>query len=315
MLFRCRPPTGHFLCLIMGCLLWVPPAEAWNRAGHMVSGAIAYTLLKRADPNALAHWTAVLKQHPHFESRWQPQLEGVVVEEHDQCLFMLAARWPDDIRGDPDYDRPDWHFINYSFKPAGQPESVTTVGPADENIVMAFRANLSLLKQEAPAGQQAVALCWVLHLVGDVHQPLHTTKLFTTDFAAPEGDRGGTRFYIRATPASEAISLHKFWDDLILGSEEFQSVRNTAVKIRRMYPRGMLSELATTPTQSDFRVWAEAESFFLAKTKVYLDGRLAGSPQRDDAPALPADYARSVKPVAERRLALAAYRLADLLRR
>ncbi len=210
------------LCLL-GCLLAVQPANAWNRAGHMACGAMVYTLLKRNDPQAAAHWTAILKQHPHYESRWRPQAEDVAVEERDQFLFMLAARWPDDIRGDTEHDRPNWHFINYPYKPAGQPESVTTIGPADENIVMAFRANLSLLKQEAPAGQQAVALCWLLHLVGDIHQPLHTTKLFTTDFPAPEGDRGGTRFYIRATADSEPISLHKFWDDLILGSENVRT--------------------------------------------------------------------------------------------
>ncbi len=85
--------------------------------------------------------------------------------------------------------------------------------------------------------------------------------------------------------------------------------------IRRRYPRGTLSELATTPAESDFRVWAESESFSLAKTQAYLDGRLAGSPERDASPVLPAGYARAAKPVAERRLALSAYRLADLLRR
>jgi hypothetical protein len=71
--------------------------------------------------------------------------------------------------------------------------------------------------------KRAVALCWVCHLVGDGHQPLHTVKLLTTQFPAPEGDRGGTRFYIRVREGARTISLHTFWDDLILGSERVQS--------------------------------------------------------------------------------------------
>ena len=48
---------------------------------------------------------------------------------------MLAARWPDDIRGKKKYDHPKWHYINYPFKPAGQPDSVKPAEPGEENIV------------------------------------------------------------------------------------------------------------------------------------------------------------------------------------
>jgi hypothetical protein len=281
----------------------------------MVSGAMTYTLLQRADPEAAAHWTAILKQHPHFETHWQDQLANIAVENQPQCLFMLAARWPDVIRGNPDFDQPQWHYINIPYKPDGQPASVAVSEPAEVNILLAFRTNMNILRGEAADAQRAVALCWVLHLVGDVHQPLHATTLFTTDFPAPEGDRGGTRFYVRATPQSDVINLHKFWDDLILGAEDFQSARNTATLIRLTRPRSELPELAAQPADSDFRAWTEAESFPLAKSRVYLDGRLAGSPQREHAPILPAGYARSAKQLAERRLALSAYRLADLLGR
>jgi methylphosphotriester-DNA--protein-cysteine methyltransferase len=157
-----------------------------------------------------------------------------------------------------------------------------------------------------------VALCWVFHLIGDVHQPLHAVALFTTQFPAPEGDRGGTRFYIRVTPtARTTISLHAFWDDLILGSERFQSVRNraTALQLQPEHARAQLPELQET----SFAQWARQESVSLAQEHVYRNGQLQGSRDAHNGVVLPADYVKSTKPLAERRMVLAGYRLADVL--
>ncbi len=77
-----------------------------------------------------------------------------------------------------------------------------------------------------------MALCWVLHLTGDVHQPLHTTSLITEQYPLPKGDEGGNKFFIRVTPNSSGINLHSFWDGLIIGSDRFQSVRNKATEFR-----------------------------------------------------------------------------------
>jgi hypothetical protein len=156
-----------------------------------------------------------------------------------------------------------------------------------------------------------VALCWIFHLIGDVHQPLHTVALFTTQFPAPEGDRGGTRFYIRVKSTTSTISLHEFWDDLIQGSERFQSVRNraTELRLRPNHARAQLPELQET----NFEQWAKQESFNLAKDHTYRNGQLQGSRDRDNGEVLPGDYIATVKPLAERRMVLAGYRLADVL--
>jgi hypothetical protein len=104
---------------------------------------------------------------------------------------MLTARWPDDIRGTPQ-DRPKWHYINYPFKPPGEPASVHA--PDKDNIVQAFADNLKEVQHGRRASDRAVALCWVFHLVGDVHQPLHTVQLFSE--RVRRGDHGGNSFYI-----------------------------------------------------------------------------------------------------------------------
>src|ERR1041384_4754949 len=94
-------------------LLRVSAALAWNPAGHMVSGAIAYAELKQASPKALFWVVEVLKAHPEFLDTWRAQLNQpwVPPEERELLLFMLAARWPDDLQGKRLWDHPQWHFL------------------------------------------------------------------------------------------------------------------------------------------------------------------------------------------------------------
>ena len=223
---------------------------------------------------------------------------------------MLAARWPDDIRGKKKYDHPKWHYINYPFKPAGQPDSVKPAEHAEENIVEAYRLNLKKL-HKGTGEEQAVALCWVFHLIGDVHQPLHVTALFTTDY--PNGDKGGNLVFIRVKEGNKPIKLHFFWDGLILGSMNVTTVRNLAAKLRARpeFARDKLTELKET----DFEKWAKVESFGQAREVAYLDGKLKGGKDADSAPVLPAGYAKKAKAVAERQIILAGYRLADVLKK
>src|SRR4051812_8864348 len=80
---------------------YASPALAWNKAGHMVSGAIAYTALKQDSPRALAAVLTLLKGHPACKEKWEPLIHRPFVPEdqRDLYLFMLAARWADDARG------------------------------------------------------------------------------------------------------------------------------------------------------------------------------------------------------------------------
>jgi hypothetical protein len=297
--------------------LSAPPALAWNKAGHMVTGAIAYQVLKDENEKTIPKVIALLEKHPDF-AKWQKQADilKLTADEREMHYFMKAARWADDARDNPAYYPPDahndrLHYINYPYKPDGQPDTVKTAPPDEINIVRGFTDKLRMATSKGEDADRAVALTWVFHLVGDVHQPLHVTALFTTEY--PQGDRGGNLIYIRAKEGTAPINLHKYWDDLILGSENFQAVRNTATELRNRkdIAKDKLTELKAT----DFEQWAAKESFELAKKVVYRDGKLQGATQRDMAPVLPADYAKTVQPVAERRAVLAGYRLAALLQK
>jgi hypothetical protein len=292
------------ICIVSG------PLFAWNKATHMVTGAIAYRELEANSPETLAQLLSLLREHPHYQTRWLDKINRLALseEEKDMYLFMLAARWPDDIRnGDKAYHHPGWHYINYPFSPFGwEPEGNSAREKNGNNIVYTYRKNLNILQSSAEAGKKAVALCWVLHLIGDVHQPLHTTALFSAQY--PQGDKGGNLFYIKARPDAKTINLHAFWDGLLTGSDNFQSVANTATRLRHTFQRQSLPEL----THSRFSDWT-AESVSLAREKVYLNGTLRGSSDPDAGALLPSGYAFAARELAQRRVALAGYRIADAL--
>ena len=57
---------------------------------------------------------------------------------------------------------------------------------------------------------KAVALAWLLHLVGDIHQPLHCSSRVTPDEALPRGDAGGNTFRL-----DDNRNLHGYWDRIL----------------------------------------------------------------------------------------------------
>jgi hypothetical protein len=157
--------------------LAVPPAPAWNNPGQMLSGIIAYQIIQQENPQTIDKTKAVLEKHPWHANQWQSRLQDVPAADHALVMFMQAARWADDIcMGDKQYHRVAWHYINWPFKPEGQPPSVQVREPEPVNILTALPENESMVKNESEAERKAVALAWLFHLVGDIHQPLHTAQ-------------------------------------------------------------------------------------------------------------------------------------------
>ena len=84
--------------LAVGLMPYPPYSMAWTIPGHMLGGEITYQILRRDSPSRVATVSAILKKHPWYENQWWGQLENLSEAEREQMLFMLAARWPDDIR-------------------------------------------------------------------------------------------------------------------------------------------------------------------------------------------------------------------------
>jgi hypothetical protein len=276
----------------------------------MVTGAIAYRELKAKDPKALATILALLKKHPQYESLFASKVNGenLSQEDKDLYLFMLAARWPDDIKGmeyEPKHH--NWHYINFPYIAPGA--SITLPAPDSVNIVTAYRYNRQVIKSKASDEEKAIALCWIFHLIGDIHQPLHATAFFSS--ILPEGDQGGNRLFIQAEGEGKSFTLHSFWDWLVIGSQNFREADNRAVLLKNKpeYTRKKLRELKNRK----FASWAEQESFELAKKYVYSQAGLQTSTNKDQPFLLSKAYIEAAKTVAEKRIVLAGYRLADVL--
>jgi hypothetical protein len=182
-----------------------------------------------------------------------------------------------------------------------------------ENIVNQLGVCLEKIRGGSEE-EKAVFLTWLFHLVGDVHQPLHCTAVFSERF--PEGDRGGNLARIRIQ--SSPVNLHSFWDGL-LGRE----VSASAIAKDVQEIENVMKERATDVRQEivahpSFESWAR-EGLELSRTVVYLNGELkvaAGRGGRDeDAPPAPAEYAPNCGRVARVQIGKAGIRLAEQLRK
>jgi hypothetical protein len=257
--------------LAIAALICIPSyVSAWNIPTHMITGAIAYQTLQREDPEKIITVSLMLQRHPWYAGRWRGQLDKISGPERLEVLFMLAARWADDVRRhDRAQDRPSWHYINLSFKPEGEPASIRAKPPDSVNILSALAENKRILRREAPIEQRAIALAWLFHLVGDVHQPLHTAQLFTREY--PNGDRGGNEVCVRVRPGGAPLNLHALWDGLITSSNNTELLKRIAATLRTSMS---VSEL----TNPDPREWAK-ESFSAAVDVAYQNGAVRGTPK------------------------------------
>lgn len=285
-----------------------PMAQAWNKSGHMTSAAIAYTDLKERNPAVIVKVVEVLKQHPHFKSDWAPLLEGVPAGDRDQYLFMLAAKWPDDVRTQhTQYHVTEWHFVNIPYRPGEDDVKI----PQVQSILTAFPENRSKVCSGTTEKEaRARALCWMFHVIGDITQPLHTIKLVTEQFPEPKGDKGGNKFFIRETQDGATKDLHGFWDNLIPKSEEFESVQKKADALREnpdLKREKFSNELSVRP----FNDWAVA-TYKIAISRTYLNGTLKAG-KEDDGAVIPSDYKEKSKEVAKRQVVLSGYRISDVM--
>ncbi len=284
-------------------------ASAWNRASHMASGAIAYQFLKQYSPTTIAKVIKLLKAHPQFGSRWKAKYDSLPDIQKDLFLFMAAARWPDDIRG-TNYDHPDWHHYDYpvTILPSD------TQPPKQDNSLTQFANNLNIMKsQSATQANRAIALCWVFHLMGELHQPMRTVTLYSAAF--PAGDHGGADFLIK-DPAKD---LHGYWDNVFLADSKASYKSATWINSVNDAAKGAKTKNGAVTFNSSMTIDTKAivnESIELAKNSGYRFKGKALKPGVKGgaaASALPAGYAADASRIASKQITLSGMRLAVLL--
>ena len=153
------------------------------------------------------------------------------------------------------YHHPTWHYADFYWDVENrQPRDIPGTGPDSLNAVeriVALRA--TLVDSSAADTTRAVALAWLLHLVGDVHQPLHCSSRVTSEDPFPRGDRGGNTFALDA-----GHNLHAYWDEILdravapdPGEDSIAYATRMARRIERIYPP---ASLATPAASADLAV-------------------------------------------------------------
>lgn len=309
------------MSLVVGVFVCRPLA-GWNSTGHMLSALIAYRSL---DDKIKLKVDEVLKAHPHLDLYLAAHKPAEATL--NEWIFIRSSTWPDFVRPPNKkeivkFHRRDWHFINFPFVLPKDKKLFEgkSLDPKQPNILTALKESADVLKDDgAPAAERAVRLAWLAHLVGDLHQPLHTSAFFSAKF--PHGDQGGNLFLVRTVGQKKrVVKLHWLWDNMLGDFEEkdfidWGPLDALANDIHRQpqLQRDKLKELDKTT----FADWAD-ESFTLAKKFVYRNGNLKGANGQQDhddpdfkIPNLPDTYEKGAIVVARRRIALGGYRLAD----
>jgi hypothetical protein len=246
------------------------PCFAWGAEGHRIVAEIA------ADELTPAARTQV------------EQLLGA-----DASVGMMeASTWADEIRARRPQTAP-WHFVDIPLAANAYDRSRDC--PHDDCIVAQIERDARIVgDRQLAAPIRAEALRFLIHFVGDLHQPLH---------AADNADRGGNR--VRVILRRRHENLHQVWDvDVVraLG----RSPEEVAVRLEREIRPAQIREWAKGMPEQ----WA-TDAHRLAKNEIY--GRLAGNGGTDREIVLPPDYARDEAPFAEQAIEKAGVRLATML--
>lgn len=297
------------LILLLVAALPCSSAFAWSRAGHMVSAAIAYEELSARERRIIDAIVALVEKHPD-RAAFEVAVGATTGKERRRRIFMQMARWADDTRGSI-HDHPTWHYWSRPIVDVASPPAEIPEDMPQGSALEAFALSLSVASDpRAPASERAVALCWIFHLVGDMHQPLHAVSQVSKRF--PDGDRGGSRQFVRVAGHRESVTLHWYWDDSAHRDGEPDAAARRADNLMRRLPRSRFEQLQPFLSATEFSTWAH-ESRQIASTLAYGPD-LRASDAAATAPDLPKRYLDQSSQIAEQRLTLAGYRLTEVLR-
>lgn len=304
----------------------------------MTTAAIACTEVERQRPELIEQIGMLFLAHPQAGPLWVAAGEARG-KEATRRKFIECARWADDIKFLAG-DEPTWHTARWAIVAEDAPPEAKAAAAARQGrpagqALEALTLNFAVLSNpEASPKEHALALCWVFHIVGDMHQPMHVSDLFSESF--PTGNGAGTMSYVWDPVTDSPIPLHILWDSNALRVASLEAVDQAASEFIKNNPRSSFPELQEHPVgdPTAFVDWAK-ESYQIAADWVYEDVQTAPDPDKDadtarliqnmmrfilegvspveEAPQLPAGYWEKLQPTAERRITLAGYRIADLI--
>ena len=256
----------HLLAFVASVTAVTPsPALAWGKTGHRVVAALA-----------------------------DPQLSGLARAHVQELLgvdsLVEAATWPDDMRSAPETfwqkTATPWHYVTLNG-------IVYDRTPSEGDALEALdRFRATLRDPSASLADKRLALRFVVHLVGDLHQPLHVGKCC---------DRGGNE--VKVKWFGRDLNLHSVWDSALVDEEQL-SFTEMAAKLQRH------------TSNADVIAWWDINPRDWISESAQLRETVYPSPNRKDPkapPELSYGYVYKYTPLMEQRLQQAGVRLAAYL--
>lgn len=294
------------------------PVAAWDEVGHKITAYIAW---QRMTPATRERVIKILREAPEdsqlatFYASNGYVGAGVRGEEsRHRAFFMMSAYWADIVRDrefpvrQRKYHHSNWHYSD-RFWTLRDGKIEYLPAPDDGGLGLAKVIEFDkVISSSAPDAEKAIAIAWLEHLIGDLHQPLHTSARVTG--TEPKGDQGGNLFSLtpKGTPRDKQENLHWFWDSIVMrnipNSEngcEAEYIDPLAEKFMKKHP---YEKMRARLLPGRYEEWV-TESLKLAQEDVFSPDL-----KRWEMPST--DYKKKALKIAEEQLALAGYRMGDL---
>jgi len=255
--FTVRAMTRPLIALLLVLSLIPGAASAWGRLGHRLVADLAWDDLT---PNTRAAIAELLA------GETEPTLAGV-------------ANWADELRdNDPDLGKrtSKWHYVNIAEDGCRYAQAKHCPNGSD-CVVEAIRAQTAILADRTqPKAIRLQALKFVVHFIGDVHQPLH---------AGYGHDKGGNDRQINFN--GKGSNLHSLWDSGMLNATGLDE----AAYLQRLRAMSLAVPMARQPLPPASAQWAEASCAIVVRPGFYPPAAVIGQ-----------DYVQTWRPVAEMQL-------------
>lgn len=286
---------------------------AWSDTGHKITGYIAWTRMTPATREAVIKILRDAPEDSHLSAYYMHY--GPLPDEiKRRDYFMFTTTWADVIRERSfdtrykKYHHSNWHYSDTFWTRTNTGIEVLKA-PEDGGLALErLREYDGLIRSSASNSAKAIAIAWLQHIIGDLHQPLHTSARVTD--SEPKGDQGGNLFLLtpQGTPRPQQENLHWFWDSIIERNIpnrdndcDAEFVIPIAEKLMKSYP---YEKVRGRVAPGNFTGWI-SESLKLAQVEVFSPDLI-----RFQKPS--EKYKKKAFNVARERLTMAGYRMGDL---
>jgi hypothetical protein len=304
------------ICVLLTIILFFTAGvRAWDDTGHKLTAYIAW---QQMSPTAREKAAKILLSAPEDSDLsvfYLQDSRSAGIKERE--LFMIASTWADIVRDkkfknrNAKYHHGTWHYLDTFWRETnGKVEIVAELKSDKENAIeRLFAFDKALRDVSVSDAEKAIAMAWVLHLGGDIHQPLHDSARVTK--YDPKGDQGGNLFMLspKGAKGEDRVSLHWYWDSIvgrnIPRSNDACDSDYLPPLAEQMMKKHPFAKMQNRLKPGKFDDW-QKEGFQIASTKLYPKSLKFGEMPSEN-------YKKMAFEIGQEQIALAGYRLGEMM--